>query len=113
MGEWRRSYKIAPPVVFHDDPRHPVNDEKYKDVHPSLLPNTEHLGHVLERVNVLYEEEIRSDLLAKKKVIIVCHGSTIRVLSNILLKFGLNQSSAFNIPNATPLLLELNNDLKV
>ena len=54
VTEWRRSYKIAPPVVFPEDPRHPRNDKKYKHVNPDLLPNSEHLGHVLERVRGLY-----------------------------------------------------------
>jgi len=40
VAEWRRSYKIAPPVVFPDDPRHPINDKKYKDIDPKLLPNS-------------------------------------------------------------------------
>ena len=40
VAEWRRSYKIAPPVVFPEDPRHPINDEKYKDIDPALLPNS-------------------------------------------------------------------------
>lgn len=30
VEEWRRSYTIAPPKVFPEDPRHPVNDKRYK-----------------------------------------------------------------------------------
>ena len=54
VAEWRRSYVIAPPKVFPEDPRHPINDKRYKDVDPSLLPCTENLGDVLERVRDLY-----------------------------------------------------------
>jgi 2,3-bisphosphoglycerate-dependent phosphoglycerate mutase len=40
VAEWRRSYVIAPPKVFPEDPRHPINDKRYRDVDPALLPST-------------------------------------------------------------------------
>ena len=43
----------------------------------------------------------------------VCHGSVTRVFTNIFLNFDTKQSSKFNIPNATPLLLQLDQDLVV
>ena len=113
VAEWRRSYKISPPVVFPDDPRHPINDPKYSHVDPSLLPNSEHLGHVLKRVRFLFDSEIKRDLEEGKRVLVVCHGSVTRVFTNILLNFNQKQSSTFNIPNATPLVTELGKDLKV
>jgi len=36
-----------------------------------------------------------------------------RAFTNILLNFSLKQSSKFNLPNATPLLFELDKQLKV
>ena len=77
-----------------------------------MLPNSEHLGHVLERVQALYETEIKKDLEEKKRILIVCHGSVTRVFTNILFNFNFRQSSSFNIPNATPLVIELGDDLK-
>ena len=113
MAEWRRSYRIAPPVVFPEDPRHPVNDPDYSQIDPSLLPNSEHLGHVLKRVQTIFDSEIKKDLEEGKKVLVVCHGSVTRVITNILMNFNKKQSSTFNIPNATPLVVDLSNNLKV
>lgn len=86
VGEWRRSFVIAPPKVFEDDPRHPINDRRYRDVDPALLPKTESLGDVLVRVKALYEQEIRAQLLEGKRLLIVCHGSPIRAWTNILMR---------------------------
>jgi 2,3-bisphosphoglycerate-dependent phosphoglycerate mutase len=108
VGEWRRSYVIAPPKVFEDDPRHPSNDKRYRDVDPALLPKTENLGDVLLRVNDLFEREIKGQLLAGKRLLIVCHGSPIRAWTNILMKLGEDESRKFNVPNAIPLVLDLN-----
>ena len=47
---WRRSYDVAPPPVDRDGPHHPANDPRYADVAPELLPATECLKDVLERV---------------------------------------------------------------
>ena len=85
VAEWRRSYTIAPPKVFQDDARHPINDRRYKHVDPALLPCTENLGDVLARVRRLYEKEIKGQLLMGKRLLIVCHGSPIRAWTNILL----------------------------
>lgn len=87
VGEWRRSYHIAPPKLFPEDPRHPTNDPKYRHIDPSLLPSTEHLGDVLERVKNLYESEIKKELENKRRLLIVCHGSVVRALTNIILGF--------------------------
>jgi len=59
VNQWRRSYYIAPPKLFTDDLRHPIHDKRYRDVDPSLLPCTENLGDVIERVRKLYESSIK------------------------------------------------------
>lgn len=38
---WRRSYDVAPPALEKSDPRHPMNDRRYKDIDPAILPVTE------------------------------------------------------------------------
>lgn len=55
VNQWRRSYDISPPKLFPDDPRHPIHERRYRDVDASLLPCTENLGDVLERVRRLYD----------------------------------------------------------
>lgn len=103
---------MGPPKVSLDDPRHPANDRRYAEVDPALLPSAEHLGDVLARVKVLFDQEIRGELEKRKKLLIVCHGSVVRVLTNILLGFDHQQASEFSVPNATPLVIELDEKLK-
>ena len=44
---------------------------------------------------------------------IVCHGSVTRVFTNILFNLTHKESSKFNIPNATPLVVEFDDNLKM
>lgn len=113
VSEWRRSYTIAPPKIFYDDPRHPIHDPRYRKVDPQLLPNTEHMGDVLSRVGDLFASEIKPKLLERKRLLIVCHGSTVRVLANILLSMPQSESKKFKVPNSTPLVIDLGEGLKV
>jgi 2,3-bisphosphoglycerate-dependent phosphoglycerate mutase len=85
VSEWRRSCVIAPPKIFPEDARHPINDRRYRDLDPTLLPNTESVGDVLARVRSLYEMEVKDALKEGKRLIIVCHGSPIRAWTNILM----------------------------
>ena len=55
---WRRSYDIPPPALTLDDPRHPAQDRRYRDLDPALLPATESLKDTLARVEPLWEQEI-------------------------------------------------------
>ena len=38
---WRRAYATAPPTLELSDPRHPVNDPKFKNIPVDVLPGTE------------------------------------------------------------------------
>jgi bisphosphoglycerate-dependent phosphoglycerate mutase len=52
-------------------------------------------------------------LLERKRLLIVCHGSTVRVLANILLGMPQSESKKFKVPNSTPLVIDLEEGLKV
>ena len=59
---WRRSYSTPPPPLEDTDERHPKFDERYKDVDPSLLPNTESLNECVKRVIPYWESTIKPDV---------------------------------------------------
>src|SRR5688572_29538072 len=62
VKRWRRGFDIAPPEVSKDDPHHPKNDNKYKDVDPRLLPATESLKDTINRIMPYWNHEITDSL---------------------------------------------------
>ncbi|MBW8861599.1 MAG: 2,3-bisphosphoglycerate-dependent phosphoglycerate mutase, partial [Acidobacteria bacterium] len=55
---WRRSYDIPPPPLTPDDPRHPSNDPRYRDLPPADLPLTESLKDTVARFLPYWHETI-------------------------------------------------------
>ena len=49
---WRRSYDIPPPPIDNKDERHPKNDQRYKNLMNSELPEAESLKMTLELVSI-------------------------------------------------------------
>src|SRR5204863_4142648 len=47
---WRRSYDVRPPGLEPSDERHPLHDPRYSTLPPELLPSTECLKDVVERM---------------------------------------------------------------
>ena len=47
---WRRSYDVPPPPLDDSDPLSPASDPRYALLPPELLPRTECLKDVLERM---------------------------------------------------------------
>jgi len=109
---WRRSYDIPPPPLDHNDPRHPRFDPRYKDMKPSDIPATEALKNTVERFIPYWNEAIVPDLKAGRRVLIAAHGNSIRALLKYLENIPDQEIVELNIPTASPLVLELSDDLK-
>src|ERR1700742_899292 len=61
---WRRSYDVPPPPIADDDPRSQAGDPRYALLPPELLPRTEGLKDVQERLLPYWDENIVPDLAA-------------------------------------------------
>ncbi len=109
---WRRSYDIPPPALDLEDKRHPRFDERYKNVNPKDLPQTEALKNTVDRFVPYWKEAIVPDLIAGKSVLIAAHGNSIRALLKYLENIPENEIVELNIPTAVPLVYELTDDLK-
>lgn len=88
---WRRSFDIPPPPLETSDSRHPINDERYKNIDPALLPATEvlftftkSLKETIERVLPLWNGEISDIIRSGKNLLIVAHGNSIRSIVKYL-----------------------------
>ncbi|MGI6787612.1 MAG: 2,3-diphosphoglycerate-dependent phosphoglycerate mutase [Acholeplasmataceae bacterium] len=109
---WRRSADVRPPALDLDDPRHPRNDPKYKDLPADEQPASEHLLDTIDRVIPFWDSDIKPDLLAGKRVIISAHGNSIRALVKYLENLDNESIMKVEIPTGKPLVYELDQDLK-
>jgi 2,3-bisphosphoglycerate-dependent phosphoglycerate mutase len=109
---WRRSYDVRPPLLEHDDERHPKNDLRYAKLNPSDIPLGECLQDNVERVLPLWNESIAPALKAGKRVLLVAHGNSIRSLIKYLDQMSEEAIMEVNVPNGVPLVYELDDNLK-
>ena len=108
---WRRSFDTPPPPIADDDQYSQKNDPKYANLGESL-PKTECLKDVVERVIPYLNDEIKSDLVSGKVVLITAHGNSIRAIVKYLDDISDTDIAGVNIPTGIPLLYELNESFK-
>lgn len=106
---WRRSFDIAPPPVEKTDPEHPLNDPLYQELigqgfDPRLLPATECLKDVLERVTPFFEEIVAPQLAKDLNVLITAHGNSLRALFMHVDGISSDDIAHVNIPTGVPRL---------
>jgi 2,3-bisphosphoglycerate-dependent phosphoglycerate mutase len=108
---WRRSYDVRPPALDNDDERHPRHDARYASMSPDVLPASECLADVVDRMIPYWSEVIVPDLVAGKSVIISAHGNSLRALVKHLDGMSEEEIPALNIPTGIPLVYELDGEL--
>ncbi|NCN04366.1 MAG: 2,3-diphosphoglycerate-dependent phosphoglycerate mutase [Spirochaetales bacterium] len=109
---WRRSYDVPPPALTVDDPRYPGNDPRYSNVDKKDLPLTECLKDTVDRFLPLWHDEIAPVIRSGKKVVIAAHGNSLRALVKYLDNMSEDEILKLNIPTGTPLVYELDKNLK-
>ena len=110
---WRRSFDVKPPALEPDDERNASKQAMYRDVDPSLLPPNESLETTIERVVPYYEEVIKKDMAAGKRVIIAAHGNSLRALVKYFDNISKEDIIGVNIPTGVPLVYEFDDDFHV
>ena len=110
---WRRSYDVPPPPLEADDPRHPRHDARYADLAPDLLPSSESLADVVERMLPYWHDMIVPDLHRGETVLVVAHGNSLRALVKHLDGISDADIPALNIPTGIPLHYRLDGDFGV
>ena len=110
---WRRSFDVKPPELDVADERNPANQAIYASVDPKLLPLTESLETTIERVIPYFEEVIKKDMKAGKRVIIAAHGNSLRALVKYFDNMSKEEILGVNIPTGVPLVYEFDDDFKV
>lgn len=110
---WRRSFDVKPPELEESDPRSAINQVMYRDVDRNLLPAHESLETSIERVVPYFEETIKPEMKAGKRVVIAAHGNSLRALVKYFDDLSSEEIVNVNIPTAFPLVYEFDDDFHV
>lgn len=109
---WRRSYSTPPPALADDAEFSQAGDPRYASLPDELLPRTECLADVLDRMLPYWYDSIVPDLLDGRTVLVTAHGNSLRALVKHLDGLGEDEVVGLNIPTGIPLVYELDADLK-
>jgi 2,3-bisphosphoglycerate-dependent phosphoglycerate mutase len=109
---WRRSYDVRPPALEISDERHPSHDARYDALPPELLPRSECLEDVVERMLPYWYDAIVPDLLQHACVLVSAHGNSLRALVKHLDGLSEQEVVDLDIPTGVPRVYELAADFK-
>jgi 2,3-bisphosphoglycerate-dependent phosphoglycerate mutase len=109
---WRRSYDTPPPPLPDDDQWSQVGSPTYADLPSELMPRTECLADVVDRMLPYWYDGIVPDLRAGRTVLVVAHGNSLRALVKHLDGISDEDIAALNIPTGIPLVYQLDADLR-
>lgn len=109
---WRRSFGVQPPALEESDARNPRNQEQYRAENKKELPLAESLKDTIARAVPYFEDVIKKDMLAGKRVLIAAHGNSIRALVKYFDDLSAEEIMGVNIPTGIPLVYEFDETFK-
>ena len=112
VHEWRRSYSVTPPPMAADHPYNPNTDPRYRSVPANLLPDTECLADVVERLVPYWQDQLARDLQEFGTVLVAAHGNSLRALVKHLEEIPENEITELEIPTGAPIVYELDSELR-
>ena len=107
VHEWRRSYDTPPPPIKADNPFNPNGDAAWADLPTDLVPASECLKDVVERVVPYFYDSIVPDLKAGHVVLVAAHGNSLRALAKHLDGISDEDIDELNLPTGIPFVYEL------
>jgi len=108
---WRRGYTTPPPALDLTDDRHPAHDRRYHALAPDVLPATECLADVVDRMLPYWFDQIVPDLRSGRNVLVVAHGNSLRALIKHLEGISDEDISGVNLPTGAPKLYTFDENL--
>ena len=107
---WRRSFDVKPPALEPTDDRAAQKQAMYRGIDPAELPLNESLETTIARVIPYFNDVIKPDMAAGKRVIIAAHGNSLRALVMHFDHLTKEQILNVNIPTAVPLVYEFDDN---
>ncbi len=109
----RRQWQQRPPLMDAGDARFPGRDPRYADIAGADLPRGESFADVHARLEPFFRQEIAPALLRERSVLVVSHKNTIHILLMLLAQIPLAEAQRITVATATPIVLDLDNQLRV
>ncbi len=109
---WRRSYDVPPPPIEAGSEWDVSGDPRYAALSRDVVPLTECLADVVERMLPYWYDAVVPDLRAGRTTLVVAHGNSLRALVKHLDGMNEDAITGLNIPTGIPLLYELDADLR-
>jgi 2,3-bisphosphoglycerate-dependent phosphoglycerate mutase len=109
---WRRSYDAPPPPIADDAEFSQAAEERYLSLAPDVVPRTECLKDVVERLLPYWYDAVVPDLRAGAAVLVAAHGNSLRALVKHLDGIGEKEIVGLNIPTGIPLRYDLDDQLR-
>jgi 2,3-bisphosphoglycerate-dependent phosphoglycerate mutase len=109
---WRRSYSVPPPPLPDDSEFSQVRDPRYAELPPEVVPRTECLKDVVERMLPYWYDAIVPDLRTRGSVLLAAHGNSLRALVKHLDGLSEEEVVGLNLPTGIPLVYELDDDMR-
>lgn len=109
---WRRSFDVPPPPIAPDDEFSQAGDPRYANLPPDLMPATECLANVIDRMLPYWYDAIVPDLVAGLTVLVTAHGNSLRALVKHLDGISDEAIAELNIPTGIPLRYDLDASFK-
>ena len=109
---WRRSYDVPPPPLEEKDPRNPALQDQFREVDKKDLPLCESLELTVARAVPYFEEVIKPEMEAGKRVLVVAHGNSLRALVKYFDNMPAEEIIGVDIPTGVPLVYEFDDNMK-
>src|SRR6478735_11113774 len=106
---WRRSYDV-PPQPIGDDAS---IDARYADLPADVIPKSECLADVVDRMLPYWYEAVVPDLVAGRVTLVAAHGNSLRGLAMHLEGLTREEVIELNIPTGHPRVYELDERMQV
>jgi 2,3-bisphosphoglycerate-dependent phosphoglycerate mutase len=109
---WRRSYDTPPPPIDDGDEWSQAGDPRYAALPPELMPRTECLADVVDRLLPYWYDAIVPDLQAGSTVLVAAHGNSLRAMVKHLDDVAEDEIAGLNIPTGIPLRYDLDEAMR-
>jgi 2,3-bisphosphoglycerate-dependent phosphoglycerate mutase len=104
---WRRSYDTPPPSMGSGHPYDPSSDPRYDSLAPELIPTSECLRDVVNRLLPYWYDHVVPDLYTHSVVLVSAHGNSLRALCKHLDDISDQDITTLEIPTGVPLVYAL------
>jgi 2,3-bisphosphoglycerate-dependent phosphoglycerate mutase len=106
VWRWRRGYRDRAGALSREDPRHSCHDPLCRGIDPAHLPDVENLAETRARVMGYWNAEIAPRIRRGERLLVSAHGNTLRALLMDLAGMSVEEVEGFEIPTATPIVVE-------